>query len=203
MGIHEVDLRYQETTEKTPWTIHEVVTTVTKYDKCLICESDFSPCQNDGVAAKTLIRAKAIPQGTQYIQYPVWDAGVSSRAIEKRRRVNEEVCRALSYPDTLLGEIIHSALGYLLLSVSLTGSSYNKCISCEQARLCFCLKKLLTSEPPAREEKSSILLASFNCWLAPLKFSTNSQKWACSKASQWIKVLCISLQCTGITWSQS
>ena len=33
MGIHEVDLRYQETTEKTLWTIHEVVITVTEYDK--------------------------------------------------------------------------------------------------------------------------------------------------------------------------
>ena len=43
-----------------------------------------------------------------------------------------------------LEKIIHSALGYLLLSVSLTGSSCNKCISCEQARLCFCLRKLLT-----------------------------------------------------------
>ena len=65
MAIHEVDFRYQETTEKTLWTIHEVVITVTEYDKYLICESNFSPCQNDGFAAKTLIRAKAIPQGTQ------------------------------------------------------------------------------------------------------------------------------------------
>ena len=73
MGIQEVDLRCQETTEKRekPWTIHEVVITVTEYDKYLSCESNFSPCQNDGFAAKTLIRAKAIPQGTQYIQYPV------------------------------------------------------------------------------------------------------------------------------------
>ena len=67
MGIQEVDLRYQATTEKTPWTIHEVVITVTEYDKYLICESNFSRCQNEGFAAKTLIRAKAIPQGRQYI----------------------------------------------------------------------------------------------------------------------------------------
>lgn len=107
MGIHEVDLRYQETTEKTLWTIHEVVITITENDKYLICESNFSLCQNDGFAAKTLIRAKAIPQGTQYIQYPVLDADVASGAtnrIEKRQRVKKEVCRALSYPDTLLGE---------------------------------------------------------------------------------------------------
>ena len=30
MAIHEVDFRYQETTEKTLWTIHEVVITVTE-----------------------------------------------------------------------------------------------------------------------------------------------------------------------------
>lgn len=69
--------------KKTLWTIHEVVITVTEYDKYLICESNFSPCQNDGFAAKTLIRAKAIPQGTQYIQYPVLDAGVASGATLK------------------------------------------------------------------------------------------------------------------------
>ena len=83
MAIHEVDFRYQETTEKTLWTIHEVVITVTEYDKYLICESNFSPCQNDGFVAKTLIRAKAIPQGTQYIQYPVLDADVASGATLK------------------------------------------------------------------------------------------------------------------------
>ena len=83
MGIHEVDLRYQETTEKTLWTIHEVVITITEYDKYLICESNFSPCQNDGFAAKTLILAKAIPQGTHYIQYPVLDADVASGATLK------------------------------------------------------------------------------------------------------------------------
>ena len=44
---------------------HAVVITVAKYDNYLSCESNFSPCQNDGFAAKTLIRAKAIPQGTQ------------------------------------------------------------------------------------------------------------------------------------------
>ena len=78
--VHGLDLRYQETTEKTSWTIHEVVITVTEYDKYLICEFNFSPCQNDGFAAKTLIRAKTISQGTQYIQYPVLDAGVASGA---------------------------------------------------------------------------------------------------------------------------
>lgn len=81
--VHGLDLRYQETTEKTSWTIHEVVITVTEYDKYLICEFNFSPCQNDGFAAKTLIRAKAISQGTQYIQYPVLDAGVASGATLK------------------------------------------------------------------------------------------------------------------------
>ena len=92
---------------------------VTEYDKYLICESNFSPCQNDGFAAKTLIRAKAIPQDTQYIQYPKNQFNDQLLAslrrwcclrsyfrdrIEKRRHVNEEVYRALSYPDTLLGE---------------------------------------------------------------------------------------------------
>lgn len=65
MGIHEVDLPYQKTTEKTPWTIHEVVITVKEYDKYLICESNVNPCSDDGFAAKTLTRAKAIPQGRQ------------------------------------------------------------------------------------------------------------------------------------------
>lgn len=86
---------------------YAVVITVAKYDNYLICESNFSPFQDDGFATKTLIRAKAIPQGTQYIQYPVLDADVASGAtnrIEKRQRVKKEVCRALSYPDTLLGE---------------------------------------------------------------------------------------------------
>ena len=143
-----------------------------------------------------------------HIQYTVLDAGVASGAalkIEKKRdgELMKKCAARFHILTRCLEKIIHSALGYLLFNVSLTGSSYNKCISCEQARLSFCLKKLLTSEPPAREEKSSILLASFYCWLAPLKFSTNSKKWACSKASQCIKVLCISLQCTGITWSRS
>lgn len=52
MGIQEVDLRYQATTEKTPWTIHEVVITVTEYDKYLICESNFSRCQNEASPPK-------------------------------------------------------------------------------------------------------------------------------------------------------
>ena len=114
MGIHEVDLRYQETTEKTLWTIHEVVITITEYDKYLICESNFSPCQNDGFAAKTLILAKAIPQGTQYIQYPVLDADVASGATlkieQKRNSVLKKKCAARFHILTrCLEKIIHSA----------------------------------------------------------------------------------------------
>ena len=39
--------------------------------------------QSAPVPVKTLIRAKAIPQGTQYIQYPVLDADVASGATLK------------------------------------------------------------------------------------------------------------------------
>ena len=97
---------------------HAVVITIAEEDKYLICESYFSQCQNDDFAAKTLTRAKAIPQGTQAteIQYPVLHAGVASGAtlkIEKKRDgVLMKKCAARFYFLTRCLETNHLALGY-------------------------------------------------------------------------------------------